>query len=798
MCQFLGYINCMTLPPERLSPGSDRMKKNLLISLLLSLMVIACGPDRTGKVPTVSPDSAAEAEVKEKAAVEDVPVEEPAEGLVVYTSGDVFVRREGSEFFLDIGDTLVQTDVVGTAADSYCEIQLGEMAVVRMEENTLIEMSSLQAGRKGSRMSIDLDKGQVLFKVRKLLDEDAFKVQAGTVVCGVRGTEFAVSSRREGEILLAVKEGSVAVVPAALEKVRELAWQEPSLKGVAAGIENVSLVVMSSEELAIDQSAFEEVKTVLPLIEEVLKKIEQKKASLEGVDKRDGEALKAAEASIALIDEEVVKQAALLMDAIEKTPELVAPGKLKKNEISEESRETLKSTDNLELISFTAPDGRESGSKPVLPELIKISIRVEPADARILLGAKVLATGHFSGLYKKGKTLDFSFQLEGYKPQKLDLLVSDDSLREYILTLLPAEDLNMSLPVEAPLPEDLPDKVQPESPQQDKAPTEPIEVQKSLSSDDFVGRIGGSGDLMAGADKRGVVSAFNRSGMLLWQFQSENRDNANSSPVIHKGRVYFSGAAELVILNSTDGTLIARYPLAEDRSHIYGREIIPFGEDLLFPADNELIVMNIEGVEKAAYAIPESSGMTPSLWKDRIVIADNRGTLLVMDSSNGNILSAIATGSLQPVAQNPAVNGDIAVFSSRKGIVTAVNLANESVLWERKLGSTVFTSIIAENEGCYVYTTRQELFGLSWENGKNLFPPMSGISAAPGYEKGRLYMTDKKGRMHVVNAADGTVEKTLSLNDSFSARPIIRGGILIGVGKGGNFYRINTEAIPGN
>jgi hypothetical protein len=71
--------------------------------------------------------------------------------------------------------------------------------------------------------------------------------------------------------------------------------------------------------------------------------------------------------------------------------------------------------------------------------------------------------------------------------------------------------------------------------------------------------------------------------------------------------------------------------------------------------------------------------MTPSLWKDRIVIADNKGKLLVMDPSVGNIISSVATGSLPSVAQSTAIKGDLAVFSSRKGGVSAVDMAKGSV-----------------------------------------------------------------------------------------------------------------------
>ena len=819
------------------------MKKQLML-LLISIVLFSCGPE---KIAPEKPDhdTAVEAAPKEAPVLEEseaVAIETLSEGLVVFTSGDVFVNRNGVEEYLEIGDTLVQGDVVETAEESYCEIQLGEIAIVRMEQNSIVAMRTLFTSEGGSSMSVDLEDGQVLCKVRKLLEEDSFKVKAGTVVCGVRGTEFGVSAKGEADVLLAVKEGAVAVTPASLEKVTELATGEEALDEVVGLIKKASLVVGASEEMVIEEDAFEELEEIAPAIEEVMKVLEKKNESKAAGD----------ETAMAAVTEDVVKQAAVLKTALEETPELVAPAVLTKVEISEESLEELESTDEMELISFT-PGSAEEGEEapaPVMPELYKLNIIVEPAEAFILSNGKELARGSIKRLYADGKVLNFEFRLEGYKSQSLNLTVSSDMPGEQRIVLEPEEDLNAVLPVEEPVetppeavsgPVDIKISCEPSdavltvngstaegswSGQVEEGSSisvkaerngfaskeltltaaaglnrvirlepRPIEIRSSLGSGNLVGELSGSMDRMIGADAKGQLTAFNASGKVLWQYQSGNTPNANSSAVIHNDRVYFSGGTELVVLNSTDGSLVAQYPLPEERSHIYGRQVMPLGDSILFPANQELVVMDRDGKDQAFYAVPETSSMSSSLWNGNIVIADKKGTLLIKDSADGRTISSIPTGSLQAVAQAPAIIGNRAVFASRKGIVSAVDLASGSVLWERKLDRTVFANIIATNEGCYVYTTKRELFALSWDSGDDLFPALSDISAVPGYDKGRLYMTDRSGVMKVINASSGKVEGSLNLNDSFTAKPIIRNGILIGVGTNGNFFRINTEGI---
>ena len=857
------------------------MKKILLVFLSIPLLLTACGPKTITPEIRDQMEQASDSDSVSSAPEEtsrSIQMEELSEGLVVFTSGDVFVTREGSDEYLDIGDLLYQNDVVGTGPDSYCEIQLGEIAVVRMEADSLITMSTLFGSDSGSRMGVDLEEGQVLCKVKKLLEDDTFKVKAGTVVCGVRGTEFGVSAKGDERVLLAVKEGAVAVTPVSLERVSELSREEESLKDVASLIQDASLVVGASEELDIEEETFKDLEEIAPALEQVVLKIEEKKTAVEKQEasvRTGSEDQSDLEEAVAVLQEEVRRQVEEIRTVIESKPEIVAPAVLEKKGISEESSKALETTDQMELITFAAPEteknaGVDSDAAPVVPTFYKVAVSVAPAEAEIYSSGRVLARGKISKLYSEGKTLLFEFKLDGYKTETLNITVDENAAREYSVELEPLEDQNVSLPVEVPVEEVAAPVGAAESgssptPETDGAESaepvrvvlttepadasldvdgasvgtgswagqgvpgeqihisaerngyapaavtltvppeglvrvitlepKPLELSRDLPSAGMVGVLTGDPSLMIGADTAGKLIAFDRSGKILWQYASANSPNANSSAVLYNGRVYFSGGSELVVLSSKDGSLISQIPLEEARSHIYGRQVLPLNDDILYPANEELVLMDSYGSEKTSYSLPEGSSMSPSLWEGKILIADKKGALLMMDPDNGSIISSVSTGSLQSVAQSPAVQGNIAVFTSRKGVVSAVDLTNETVLWERDLDSTVFANLVATPEGCYVFTTKREVYSLSWENGEDLFSPLKDISSAPGYSQGQLYITTTSGIMRIINAGTGAVEAEMDLGDSFSAKPIIREGLVFGVGKKGRFYRINPAGL---
>ena len=824
------------------------MKKTLIISIFF-VFLMSCGPKQMEPV-TVAPQKEEPVAEETQSGIAPVEISDDTQGLVVFLSGDVFLNREGAEEYLNIGDSVTQSDVIKTAEDGYCEIQLGDIAVIRMDANSILQIQTLIKGSEGRRMGVDLESGTVLCKVKKLLDDDSFQVKTNTVVCGVRGTQFSVSAEQDADTLLAVKEGAVAVTPRSLDKVSELAVEEKALAPIAAKIKEVAVVVSASEELTVQQDTFKDTEELAKIVEAVILKVEEKNEA-EAVFKE--EETDSGKEELAVLLEEVQNEVAVLLVSREADPEAVAPELLDIKEISEEAAEVLKTTDTMEVIAIPVASAVE---KEKVPVLYRIKITTSPAEALITQNGNVLSSGTFEKLYTQGSELNMEVSLEGYESQSLNMTVDEMNSGDFSIILeeiaveepvvqAEVEPVLTAAPVEAPAeasilnvtvsvkPDDAELKINgsPVSGSWKSEETEgtvimvevsrrgyesvkkqltldastvnhvirlapkPIEASSNLGISSPVGVLLNKGNLYMTADSKGLLTAFDLNGKVLWQYSSANSPNANSSPVEHQGKVYFSGGSELVVLNRDTGAVLNNINLPEERSHIYGRRVVPVGDNLYLPANGELVLIDSDGGDISSIPIGSGSSMSPAIWAGKAVIADKKGALLVIDPSDGSVLSSVPTSAVQAVAQSPAIFGDKAVFCSRKGIVAAVDLNNGTVLWERELGRTVFADVVVSDEGCYVYSTKKEVFALSWKSGEDLFAPLKDITSVPGYDRGQLVVTDKAGSLKLINAGSGALVKQMNLKDSFTARPIVRDGIIVGVGSGGQFYRINMEGM---
>ena len=317
--------------------------------------------------------------------------------------------------------------MITTGSDGYCEIQMGDIAVVRVEADSVLELQSLVSDDEGSRMAVDLESGTVLCKVKKLLDEDSFQVKTNTVVCGVRGTQFRVSSDSEAvDTLLAVKEGAVAVTPRSLDRVSELASEEEVLKDLAAAIEEKAVVVGAAEEINVRADSFEEMEELTEIVEAVVQKVEEKKKAVALLEEKGEEA---APETLTVLEQELSLEVEKLMVSLEESPEAVAPEVLEVQEISEESREILEATDTMEVIALpvAAKAVTTEESAQVVPELYHIQLDVAPAEALIRQNGVVLGTGSFAKIYPEGTALQFEISLEGYEPRTLEMVAGEES-----------------------------------------------------------------------------------------------------------------------------------------------------------------------------------------------------------------------------------------------------------------------------------------------------------------------------------------------------------------------------------
>lgn len=825
---------------------------------MLFAILMSCGPKQMDPV-TVAPEKEESVVKSTQSSAAAVEISDDTQGLIVFLTGDVVLNRDGEEEYLNIGDSVSQSDLIKTEENGYCEIQLGDIAVIRMDANSILQIQTLINNSDGSRIGVDLERGTVLCKVKKLLDDDSFQVKTNTVVCGVRGTQFSVSSDQAADTLLAVKEGAVAVKPRSFDKVSELAVEEIALAPIAAKIEEISVVVSASEELTVQKDTFKDVEELIDVVDAVVQKVEEKNKA-EAAYKNDE--TESGKEELAVLVQDIEDEVEILLVSLEESPEAVALEILDVKEISEEAVEVLKATDSMDIIVIPVAAAVKEKKVPVL---YRVQISSTPSSAIISQNGNVLGKGRFEKLYTEGSEVNMTVSLEGYESQSLMMTVDDMNSGDYsivleeilieeeqeepvveaeveveaVLTVAPVETptltedadlINVSISVE---PADAVLKINGVSvsnlwTSEEKEGTvikveasrrayetvnkqltldasstnhvirltpKPLELSSNLKMNTPVGLIQKNGNLYLAADSKGMLTAFDLNGKVLWQYSSTNSPNANSSPVIHQGNVYFSGGSELVILNKTSGAVIHSASLPEERSHIYGRRVVPDGDKLYMPTNGELVLIDVNGADLNSIPIGSGSSMSPALWSGKVVIADKKGALLVIDPADGSVLSSVQTSAVQSVAQSPAIFSDKAVFCSRKGIVAAVDLNSGTVLWERDLGRAVFADIITSDEGCYVYTTKKDVFALSWASGEDLFAPLKNVTSVPGYDRAQLVMTDKDGNLKLVNAKNGSVVRQMTLNDSFTARPIVRDGIIVGVGASGQFYRINIEGI---
>ena len=134
------------------------------------------------------------------------------QALVTFLSGNVDVSVNGEWEALFIGDFIETGNKIKVYDSSFCELQFGDTAVVKIQENTEIVMDSVFFETKQTDIVLNIIAGSLLCKVDKLVGNDSFNVKTNSSVCGVRGTEFMVKEDQSGTIL-AVKEGKVAVLP---------------------------------------------------------------------------------------------------------------------------------------------------------------------------------------------------------------------------------------------------------------------------------------------------------------------------------------------------------------------------------------------------------------------------------------------------------------------------------------------------------------------------------------------------------------------------------------------------------
>ncbi|MCF7927795.1 MAG: PQQ-binding-like beta-propeller repeat protein [Spirochaetales bacterium] len=412
-----------------------------LVLMFLFLPVLSCEKQAEAPEPETEPVEEAVAEAVEEEELDPVELPEYTQALITFISGEADIVHQGESYYAEIGEFLEQEDTLIVYEGSYVELQFGETAVCRVQENTEIAMEKIQFAPGETDVKMGMEVGSVLTKVQKLAGNEKFKVKTETAVCGVRGTEFGVTVDQQKKTKLAVQEGEVSIMPgnADVDELKDRAEEagENEILESIEKIEKSAPVVKANQEIEVEETSLQDTAASVKKVEEVVNKVAPAKPKPEKT--AEGEAAEeAVEPERPRITESERRR---LLDelnsAVEEANTSVQTAIAPPKNMSAESSKELKNIENMRLLAIATPAkpkvaegeektaAEEEAAAPEEPQpiLSKISLETNPRDAAITFNGVSVGRGRFSGIFEEGETLDFSISKEGYKTRELNITV---------------------------------------------------------------------------------------------------------------------------------------------------------------------------------------------------------------------------------------------------------------------------------------------------------------------------------------------------------------------------------------
>jgi outer membrane protein assembly factor BamB len=812
------------------------------IILFLVLIMLSCQ----------RPEEIAEQEGLSRALLDPLVLPRLDEALITFLSGDVFVGTGGSWEPAEIGNSVSQGFSIKAEEDSFCELQFASVAVVRILENTVLDLSGVFNILAESNTRLTIDAGSVLAKVQQLASGESFSVITDSAAIGVRGTEFWVA-RELGGVRVAVKDGVVAVVPwpVDLEGLRRGSGSRTELLDFLQQVEEQGLEVTEEQELFLEDRPWEDSRLSFEEFEGVF---EEAMGAATVTDQMRADMNRSLEEALRLGEE--------------------APAAV--GGVSEETREKLDIIDAMRFLSFPAaePDAVERQ----FPDLVKVALEATPEDSEILFNGTLVGRGRIAGVFDPGESLAFVVRREGYIEQSLSLTTEKGLDVLYRIDLERAEASIQQSEEETQAEEEAAAEQGVEEGQEGTAPeaevgvVEPGEnliavsvrvspedseiwlegsvVAKGSFSGSFapgtslsflitrqeyeeqeldieavdgsghsfeiallpkpiprafqIGDAGLTGEILlegedsVALDRTGTLILADAAGNIRFKTPTGMTVDANSIPAVIRKKVFLVGESELVVVDLLSGEIVTRIGFAAGSDFPFGRRVVQFQGKGLFPENDRLMIFDPETGEIVKdIQVPDGATMTPMAFGKWLLIVNTKGLLLLVDEE-GNYDSIIPTGAFVQAAVAGLVDGNTAYLAGSDGSAAAIDLDSRGVRWERKLpgeeDSSVYQDIQVEEEGLYILSMGM-LHGLSRETGEPLFEPVGGLSAPPLVDNRWIYYGTQDRRFVVADNTTGEVSGILPLETRITTRPRSFNGRILAGTDSGSLLVIDPQAI---
>ncbi|GIW70373.1 MAG: sigma factor regulatory protein FecR [Patescibacteria group bacterium] len=126
---------------------------------------------------------------------------------VQFLKGDAYIKRDNVEKPVQINDLLQMKDILITKENTTLDIVLKNKGIIRIAENTQIELQTLSE----ENIEIHQNSGTVITHLKKLKENENYRISTPTAVAAVRGTSFITKVDEEKNSNFALIHGKIEV-----------------------------------------------------------------------------------------------------------------------------------------------------------------------------------------------------------------------------------------------------------------------------------------------------------------------------------------------------------------------------------------------------------------------------------------------------------------------------------------------------------------------------------------------------------------------------------------------------------
>lgn len=425
--------------------------------------------------------------------------------------------------------------------------------------------------------------------------------------------------------------------------------------------------------------------------------------------------------------------------------------------IAEDTKAVFAGAPTLDIRDLAPPqDDQSSNAAPVSFPVVRVI--AEPATAEVAINGKTVSRGQFTGIFSEGETVRLTISEKGFAVHEEDLVMIGGT---EIVRVVALKRTDAARADDA--------KTDDAKTDDSKASPSAKPVSEEASQETFVVPVSGKKIMFAVADNSGktlvsdegaVLYCLDAKGKVTWTADTGNGQNVNSAPVLEGAYAAYAGDKTLAVYDSTRGTRLWTLPLDASSSALFGRKpAISGGKVFLSTGSGISAFTAATGAPAGVVAIPDGTEMTPACRGDSLYVVSRSGLFVEIDIPTLSIKRKVATGSIQPIATKVALAGNLAVFGDRKGTVTAVDLAEFSVRWQRKLSeersAEVYGEIAVSRDLAFV-VARDTLHVLSLANGMPVGAPVAGVVSPVRVTPGAMWCALSSRKVLGFSGLDGS------------------------------------------